>query len=77
MATGIRQLKASLQANAARLEEVKRFATVLQRHNKMNGGCALHYDNRCMALELERKRLEKLINEYQKQQAVEKHLINT
>lgn len=77
MAHGIRQLKSQLAANAARLEEVKRFANVLQRHNKLNGGAALHHDNRCMALEVERDRLEKLIKQYEKNQAIAKHLKNT
>lgn len=50
----------------ARLDEVKRFAAVLNRHQRLNGANALHYDNRVQAIEVERARLMKAAEQKQK-----------
>lgn len=54
------QIDLDVRIVAARLEECKRFAAVLQRVGRLNGALAVHYDNRCQALEIERDRLDKL-----------------
>lgn len=61
MATGKTDLQIALLLIDVRLDECKRFASVLQRSHRLNGALGLHYDNRCQALELERDRLTKLI----------------
>lgn len=54
------EIELGLLVLEARLEEVKRFADVLNRVSRLTGICGTHYYNRIQAIEIERARLRKL-----------------
>ncbi len=54
------EIELALIVLEARLEEVKRFADVLNRVNRLTGVCGTHYYNRIQAIEIERARLGKM-----------------
>ena len=59
MHTNLQDIDTALAVLAARFDESKRYADVLQRVGRLNGLCATHYYNRVQAIEIERERLLK------------------
>lgn len=54
------EIELGLLVLEAWLDEIKRFANVLNRVNRLTGACGTHYYNRIQAIEIERSRLRKL-----------------